>query len=492
MNRDMRVSIKTVLFLGIAAAIAWVGIRFLIKKPHHDRVNYGHYKLDAIYNKENIIPVIVVGSGPAGLSAALYGARSGFHTVVFEGAKPGGQLMGTSFVENWPGLPKKMGPDLIASLKGQAQEFGAVIVNETIKSIDTKQWPYVLTTENGKTLHALTVILATGATARQLDVPGKDEYFGWDKGISTCAICDAPFYKGKEVFVIGGGDSAAEEAMQLAPYASKITVLVRAKTMRASAVMQDRLKTYPNITVQYNSFITAYKGDGKRMTEVELMVDGKPSKAKLDGVFLAVGHDPNSELVKGVVSLDSAGFVLLKGRSQATSVPAIYAAGDVADHKYRQAGIASGDGIKAGLDAVEFLRMIGFNDAVAAKVEDNLFDAEGGPGRQALSPLKKMADFEKVAAESDLPILLDFYTESCPTCMQLLPTLEILAGEFADQMKFFKVDLMEVPEFQAKYKIVGVPTVLILKKGEDIGRIQKPMPLKDMRSFLEKTLKGGE
>lgn len=492
MNTEMQVRIKSVLFVGIACAVVWYGARFFIKKQHHGHADYSAYKLDAIYDKENIIPVVVVGSGPAGLSAALYGARSGFHTVVFEGPKPGGQLMGTSFVENWPGLPKKMGPELISSLKAQGQEFGVVVVNDGIKSIDTKQWPYVLTTENGATLHALTVILATGASARMLGVPGEQEYFGWDKGVSTCAICDAPFYKGKEVYVVGGGDSAAEEAMQLAPYARKITVLVRGKAMRASAVMQDRLKTYPNVTVQYNSAITAYKGDGKRMTEVEMMVDGKPTKATLDGVFLAVGHDPNSSVAKGIVAMDDAGFILLKGRSQATSVPGIYAAGDVSDHKYRQAGIASGDGIKAGLDAVEFLRMVGFNDAASQKVEGNLFDAEGGPGRQALTPLKSMADFEKEVAASNLPILLDFYTESCPTCMQLLPTLEILAGEFAGKMKFFKVDLMEVQEFQAKYKIVGVPTVLVLKEGVDVARMQKPMPLKEMRTFLETALKDGK
>lgn len=492
MNTEKQMRIKSVLFLGIACAVIGYGVYFFVKKQKHAHVNYSAYKLDTIYDKDNIIPVAVIGSGPAGLSAALYGARSGFHTVVFEGQKPGGQLMGTSFVENWPGLPKKMGPELIGSLKAQGQEFGVVVVNDTIKSIDTTQWPYVLTTENGTKLHALTIVLATGASARMLDVPGEKEYFGWDKGVSTCAICDAPFYKNKDVFVVGGGDSAAEEAMQLAPYAHKITVLVRGKAMRASAVMQDRLKTYPNITVQYNSKITAFKGDGKHIHEVDMMVDDKPTKAAVDGVFLAVGHDPNSSLVKGLVSMDAAGFILLKGRSQATSVPGVYAAGDVADHKYRQAGIASGDGIKAGLDAVEFLRMIGFNDAAAQKVEGSLFDAEGGPGRQALTPLKSMADFEKEVAASDKPILLDFYTDSCPTCMQLLPTLEILAGEFSNDMKFFKVDLMEVPQFQQKYKIVGVPTVLVIKKGVDVARIQKPMPLKEMRTFLETALKDEE
>jgi thioredoxin reductase (NADPH) len=484
MNKVIGLRIQTILFL-ITILVVGVAAFLLFKKT--EKQLYSQVNINQIMNKENLVPVAVLGSGPAGLSAALYGARSGFYTVIFEGPKPGGQLMGTSFVENWPGLPKKLGADLIKSLKEQAQEFGAEIMADTIKSVDASQWPYILTTENGLTLHALTVIIASGASAKMLGIPGEKEYFGWEKGVSTCAICDAPFYKDKEVLVIGGGDSAAEEAMQLAPYAKKVTVLVRRDVMRASAIMQERLRAYDNISIQFNTIPVEVKGDGKKMTELIATVDGQQKSIPADGIFLAIGHEPNSAVVKNVVAMDADGFIKLKEGHQETSVPAIYAAGDVADRRYRQAGIASGDGIKAALDAVEFLRMVGFNDAVAAKVEGKLLSVEGGPGRTPLQELKSIADIEK-ELKSDMAVMLDFYTDVCATCMQLLPTLEMIATEFKERLKIYKVNLMKVSEAASKFGVKGVPTLLIFKKGEQVARASEAMPLKTLKAFVEKAL----
>ena len=462
-----------------------VGAFFFLKKSSSHTAPA--FKIEQILDKENLVPVAVLGSGPAGLSAALYGERSGFYTVVFEGPKPGGQLMGTSFVENWPGLPKKMGSDLIKSLKEQAQEFGAEFVSDTVKTVDISSWPYTLTTENGTTVHALSIIVASGASAKMLGIPGEKEYFGWDKGVSTCAICDAPFYKDKEVLVIGGGDSAAEEAMQLAPYAKKITVLVRRDIMRASAIMQERLRAYDNISIQLNTIPTEVKGDGKHMKELVATVDGQTKSIPADGIFLAVGHVPSSDVVKGLVKMDADGFVILKEGRQETSVPGIFAAGDVADRRYRQAGVSSGDGIKAALDAVDFLRMVGYNDAIAAKVEGKLLSVEGGPGRTALQELKALGDIEK-ELKGDVPVMLDFYTDVCATCMQLLPTLEMIATEFKDRMKVYKVNLMKVPDAGGKFGVKGVPTLLIFKKGEQVARASETMPLKTLKAFVEKAI----
>lgn len=489
MNTPFNTRVKAILFLAIALIVIGFGLFFFFKTPRgsHEHKIPDIFKMGQLDGKENIVPVVVIGSGPAGLSSALYGARSGFYTVVFEGPKPGGQLMGTSFVENWPGLPKKMGSELIKSLKEQALEFGAEFMADTIKTIDIANWPYTLTTDNGITLHALSIIVASGASAKMLGIPGEQEYFGWDKGVSTCAICDAPFYKEKSVFVVGGGDSAAEEAMQLAPYAKSITLLVRKEAMRASAVMQERLKAYDNIHIQYKSIPTEIKGDGKHMKEVVMTVDGQPKTVASDGLFLAIGHDPNSTVVKGIVAMDADGFILLKEGRQDTSVPAIFAAGDVADRRYRQAGVSSGDGIKAALDAVDFLRRIGFNDVVAKKVEERYLSVEGGPGRLALQELKTVADVEK-EVKGDLPVLLDFYTDVCSTCMQMLPTLEMLAAEFAPRMKFFKVNVMKLPEVGKKYSVQGVPTFIILRKGELAARASKSMPMKEMKAFIEKAL----
>lgn len=472
----------------IAACVALVlsiGTYFYMK--HVTPRGTPAFKIEHIFDKENLVPVAIIGSGPAGLSAALYGARSGFYSVVFEGPKPGGQLMGTSFVENWPGLPKKMGSELIRSLREQAQEFGAEFVTDTIKKVDISSWPYTLTTESGTEIHALSVIIASGASAKMLGIPGEQEYFGWDKGVSTCAICDAPFYKEKEVLVIGGGDSAAEEAMQLAPYAQKVTVIVRRDVMRASAVMQERLRAYENIAIQFKTIPIEIKGDGKHAKELVAKIDGKQTSIPLDGVFLAVGHEPNSSVVKGLVRMDADGFILLQEGRQETSVPGIFAAGDVADKRYRQAGVSSGDGIKAALDAVDFLRMVGYNDAVAVKVESKLLSVEGGPGRTPLQEFKVIADIEK-ELQGDLPVMLDFYTDVCATCIQLLPTLEMIATEFKDRMKVYKVNLMKVPGAGSKFAVTGVPTLLIFKKGEQVARASESMPLKTLKAFVEKAI----
>lgn len=440
--------------------------------------------LGALKDKENIVAVAIIGSGPAGLSAALYAARGKLYTVVFEGRQPGGQLTKTSWVENWPGMPKTMGADLIKGAREQAQQFGAVVIPETIESVDFSTWPFVLINEDGEKIHALTVIIATGANPRKLGVPGEEKF--WGRGVTTCAICDAPFYKGSDVVVVGGGDSAVEEAMQLAPYVKSATLLVRGDTMRAAPSMQERLKEYKHISVVYNTQITEIKGDDKHVNAVELLSNGMAKTLPIDGVFLAIGHDPNTQLVKKYITCDDAGYIILNKRNQATSIKGIFAAGDVADNHYRQAGVAAGDGIKAALDAAELLRDIGFNDAISDQLKSHFFEPEETVTTVSLKKIVTKQDFEREVVKSKIPVVLDFYTDNCPSCLQMMPAVEAVAGKLANQVTFLKVDALESLELAKHLVVPRVPTLVVFKNGAEVARTKDIMSKQQLLEYILK------
>lgn len=440
--------------------------------------------MNTLANKDNIVPMAIIGSGPAGLSAAVYGARGKCYTVIFEGKKPGGQLTGTTWVENWPGIKKELGANLISGLRQQAQSFGAVSVHQTITSVDFAQWPFKLVTDDGATLHALTVIIATGANPRLLNIPGEQEF--WGHGVTTCAICDAPFYKDNKVVVVGGGDSAVEEALQLAPYAADITILVRGEKMRASATMQERLQEYKHIHVMYNTSIKAIKGD-KHVNAIDIISNSQATTMSIDGVFLAIGHEPNTQLFKQFIDHDENGYLILHDRTQATNVPGIFVAGDVADHRYRQAGVAAGDGIKAALDALEFLREHGYTDALAQELQPRFFDVKAQE-RLHLEKITTKEEFNKKVKKSKIPVVLDFYTDFCPSCLQMMPIIETVAAQLKDKITFFKVDAMTFKELADELVVPRVPTLVIFKDGNIVARSEEVMNKKEFLEFMQKFL----
>ncbi len=442
--------------------------------------------MKAALEYENIVPLLIVGSGCAGYSAAIYGSRGKIKTVLFTGNKPGGQLSGTSKVENWPGLFQELGPDIMQKLRKQAESFGAQVVNDTIFGIDFKQWPYEVTTEDGKKIHALSIVLATGASPAMLTIPGEQEY--WGKGVTTCAICDAPFHKDKEVIVVGGGDSAAEEALQLSAYAKKVTIAVRKGEMRASPSMQDRLRDVPSISVVYNTEVKSIVGNENEVTGVQLFNNAtqETEYKVVSGVFLAIGHTPNTGLVKNQIDTDKEGYILVQGRTQQTNVPGVFAAGDVEDKLYRQAGVASGSGIRAALDALNFLQNNGFTPELAKKMKSRYFKPEAVRASSVIK-LTSMQEFEEIRKSKRI-FVLDFYTNFCPSCMQMMPALESVAYKYIDQVAFCKVDASQLLDLAQMFHVSSVPAILVFKDGSLVGRYNQAMTKKQLYEFVERFL----
>jgi thioredoxin reductase (NADPH) len=299
--------------------------------------------------------LVIIGSGPAGYTAALYAARANLNPLMFEGFQPGGQLTITSDVENYPGFPDGiLGPELMEKFRQQAERFGTRFVLGEVTRVDFSSRP--LSVWQDDTLYtADAVIVATGASAKWLNIPSETTYRG--KGVSACATCDGFFFRGVEIAVVGGGDTALEEATFLTKYASKVLVIHRRDELRASKIMADRAKKNPKIEFIWNSVVDEVLGDGKSVTGVRLKStkDGNIREIPVKGLFMGIGHEPNTGIFKGQLAMNAVGYIDVKAPSTATSVPGVFAAGDVADPSYRQAITAAGTGCMAAIDAERFL-----------------------------------------------------------------------------------------------------------------------------------------
>lgn len=300
-----------------------------------------------------VYDVIIIGSGPSGLTAAIYTTRANLKTVVIGGLKWGGQLMLTSIVENFPGFPDGIkGPDLMQNMRKQAERFGAEIVDADVSSVDFSLQPFSLMAD-GKTYQAKAVIVTTGADAIWLGVPGEKERIG--RGVSSCATCDSNFFGNKNIFVVGGGDSAMEDALVLAKVASSVGILHRRDSFKASNIMLERAKANPKITFYLNSQITEIMGENRvQSVKIKNTVTQEEKEVPIDGVFVAIGHKPNTEVFKGI-DVDAQGYIVVQEHTK-TNIPGVFVAGDVHDRNYRQAITAAGFGAAAALEAEHFLR----------------------------------------------------------------------------------------------------------------------------------------
>jgi len=302
------------------------------------------------------VKVLIIGSGPAGYTAAIYAARAGLNPILYTGGQPGGQLTTTNDVENFPGYPDGInGPQMMIDLQKQAERFGTKVNYGLVTSVDFSGYPHKITIDEKEVVEAETVIIATGATAKYLGIPSEETYN--NRGVSACAVCDGYFYRGKEVAVVGAGDSAAEEATYLSKLCTKVHLLVRRDEMRASKIMQSRVQKTPNIEIHWNTETDEILGDESGVTGVRLVNNTTKEKKviPIQGFFLAIGHKPNTDIFKDYLDMDESGYIKVLPGSTKTKVEGVFAVGDAADRVYRQAVTAAGTGCMGALDAEKFL-----------------------------------------------------------------------------------------------------------------------------------------
>lgn len=297
--------------------------------------------------------VIIIGSGPAGYTAGVYTSRARLSVLIISGTLPGGQLMTTSEVENYPGFPTGIfGPELMMNMRQQAERFGAAIVDDEVIQVDFKKRPFTITT-HAETYTADAVVVATGASPRKIGIAGEQKFGG--RGVSYCATCDGPFFRGEDIVVVGGGDTAVEEATFLTKFGKSVRIVHRRDSLRASKIMAEKALVNPKIKFAWNSVVTDITGDKKVSAVTIKDVDtGKETKIPAGGIFVAIGHEPNTSVFKGQLELDDKGYMILKDHTR-TSVEGVFAAGDVHDHRYRQAVTAAGFGCMAAIDVERWL-----------------------------------------------------------------------------------------------------------------------------------------
>ncbi|MSO14277.1 thioredoxin-disulfide reductase [Rickettsiales endosymbiont of Trichoplax sp. H2] len=302
--------------------------------------------------------VLIIGSGPAGYSAAIYAARSALNPILVSGSQPGGQLTITADVENYPGFAETIqGPWLMEQMKQQSEKAGTEFINDTIKNVELTKNPFIASGDSGNVYEAKSIIIATGAQAKWLGLESEKKYMGF--GVSGCATCDGFFYKNKEVIVVGGGNTAVEEALYLTNHASKVTLIHRRDSLRAEKILQERLFNHPKIHILWDTVLLEVLGTDKPLSvegaKIKNLKTGREDKIKIDGIFIAIGHKPNTELFKGSIDMDDEGYIITHPDSTKTSTPGIFASGDVQDKIYRQAVTAAGTGCMAALEVSKFL-----------------------------------------------------------------------------------------------------------------------------------------
>lgn len=306
-------------------------------------------------SEQTVENVIIIGSGPAGLTSAIYTARANLAPLMIEGEESGGQLMTTTEVENFPGFEHGItGPDLIAVMRKQAERFGTRFITRNVTKVDFSQRPFKVWI--GEKLHlAKTIIISTGAKAKYLGLPSEKQYA--NRGVSACATCDGAFFRNQEIGVVGGGDTAMEEAMFLTRFASKVILMHRRDSFRASKIMAERVMANPKIEIMWNTEVVEVLGDGKSMTgaKIKNTESGEVKELPITGLFLAIGHKPNTELFNGMLDMDETGYLITQPNTTYTKIPGVFAAGDVQDHVYRQAITAAGTGCMAAIDAERWL-----------------------------------------------------------------------------------------------------------------------------------------
>lgn len=460
--------------------------------------------------------LVIIGSGPAGYTAAIYAARAHLKPFVFEGfeagGSPGGQLMTTTDVENFPGFPDGItGPQLMARMKEQAVRWGAELVTEDVTEVDFHQRPFVVRSPQ-RTVLTHSVIIATGATAKRLGLPSEETY--WSRGISACAICDGaiPLFRGVELAIVGGGDTAAEEAIFLTKYASRVHLLVRRDVMRASKAMQDRVLNNPKIVIHWNTEAVDVYGEHGQMLGLRVRdtKTGEERELPVRGLFYAIGHTPNTQLFQGQLELDKSGYIVTRHGSPETSVEGVFAAGDVQDHEYRQAITAAGSGCMAALLAERWLSAQGLSqefhqsvpvttDSPAQLTKESTSTELPAQPTEASTSDEPSFDanatrhaggyaLRRLYHESDLLIMVKYSAPTCGPCHTLKPILNKVVDEFEGKIHYVEIDIEQEPEIAESAGVIGTPTVQFFRHKELVGELRGVKQKSQYRQIIEQHL----
>ena len=416
--------------------------------------------------------LVIVGSGPAGYTAAIYAARANLNPILITGFQrggiPGGQLMTTTHVENFPGFPDGvLGPDLMDLMKAQAERWGTHLIEADADVIDLSQRPYRIQAD-GKTIQTQSIVIATGASANRLGLPSEDRF--WSQGISACAICDGatPQFRKEELAVVGGGDSACEEAVYLTKYGSRVHLLVRSDRLRASAAMADRVEANPQITVHWNTEVMDVEGtnwmNGLRLRNRD---SGKEETLSVRGMFYAIGHTPNTDLLKGQLDCDQSGYLITQPGRPETSLEGVFAAGDVADAEWRQGITAAGSGCQAALAAERWLS----HHDLAMLVTREVVEPQKANAPQAIEATteatydanaewqKGSYALRKLYHDSNKPLLVIYSSPSCGPCHVLKPQLKRVLSELNGQAQGVEIDIDADQDIAEQAGVNGTPTV---------------------------------
>jgi thioredoxin reductase (NADPH) len=478
--------------------------------------------------------LVIIGSGPAGYTAAIYASRAHLKPVVFEGFQvggvPGGQLMTTREVENFPGFPEGLtGLALMDRLKSQARRWGAELYTEDVVVVDLSRRPFTVRSRD-RTVKTHGLIIATGATAKRLNLPHEADF--WSVGISACAICDgaAPQFQGVDLAVVGGGDTAAAEALFLTKYGSRVHLIVRRDRLRASKTMQDRVLNHPKITVHWQTEVMDAIGDRAtgQLTALQTKQThtGEIGQLAVNGLFYAIGHTPNTQLFADQLELDSAGYIVTQPRSVATSIKGVFAAGDVQDHEYRQAVTAAGTGCMAALMCERWLSA----QDLITEFETRSTDRENWANLENLENLEELKNLEDDAIEVDAtvddrsehpepthptepgdpaitfdpdqvhhrgsyalrklyhetarPIVVKYISPTCGSCHILKPILNKVIDEFGDRVYFIEIDIDAEAEIAQSAGVVGTPTLQIFQKKAKVAELRGVKPKSEYRQAI--------
>ncbi len=445
-------------------------------------------------NSSSIRNLVIIGSGPAGYTAAIYSARANLKPLVITGFErggiPGGQLMTTTYVENYPGFPSGVqGPELMDLMRAQSERWGAELLEADAEEVNLNQRPFLIKTSD-QIIHAHSLIIATGARANRLWLPREEKY--WSNGISACAICDGatPQFRNEELAVVGGGDSACEEACYLTKYGSRVHLLVRSGHLKATAAMADRVMSNSEITVHFNTELIDFEGEGwLKAIKIKSKLSGEIQKLDIKGLFYAIGHTPNTELFTNKIDIDKQGYIITKPGRPETSIPGVFAAGDVADSEWRQGITAAGSGCKASLAAERWLSKEQLSILMQRKVQEPPHNEAKKYSPTNEQTFNKDAIWQvgsyplrKLYHESNKPLLVVYTSSSCGPCHVLKPQLKRVLFELEGQALAIEIDIELEQDIAKQAGVNGTPTVQLFMEKK---LVQQWKGVKQRTTFKE-------